>query len=127
MFLMPYIWAIDNSESLLEMQMSKLERSLKINKSYTDFMQKFDRLFDRELRCDSRQREFMRGVGGFDQIREPEYIRDIFKITKDIWLLCEGDMQHYPEAVRMAYQSYEKQGDFCKMSVLRNAVGGFVD
>ena len=90
------------------------------------FIEQFNELFDEELRITDKQKQWMNEVCGFDQIRNAEYIRKIFSITKDIWIQCEGDMNYYPEAVRQVYRQYDKRMEFDKMSILRTAVGAFV-
>ena len=114
-------------EDLYVMQMSEMERKIGIDKEYLKYMDRFNDLFHEKLEMDSSYRKFMNPFAGFDQIRSKKYIRDIARISKDIWIQSDGDMLHYPEAVRQIYWSYEKNGDFCKMSILREAVGAYVD
>lgn len=115
------------SENLHEAQFSGLEKSIELTQDYKIFMDRFCQLFDDEFKATKEQKDWMNGVSGFDQIRSAEYIKNIFQISKDIWLQCEGNMQRYPEAVRQVYRMYEKLLDFDKMSVLRTAVGAYVD
>lgn len=114
-------------KDLYVMQLSDAEKTLGAGKEYLEFMSEYNRLFDSKLRIDPAHRKYMDPFAGFDQIRSIEYIKNISKISKDIWMRSEGDMRCYPEAVRQVYRKYEKQNDFCKMSMLREATGAFVD
>lgn len=114
-------------EDLYLMVLSDMEREMGVDGEYLKFMESFNSHFHEELGAEPVYREFMNPFSGFDQIRSKEYIRNILKISKDIWMQSEGDMLRYPEAVRSVYQGYEKKGEFCKMSILRESVGAYVD
>lgn len=114
-------------EDLYIMQMAAMEKKIGVSKEYLQYMDSFRSLFHEKLETDPAHREFMNPFAGFDQIRSKEYIRDMAKISKDIWMQSDGDMLRYPEAVRQIYWCYEKNGDFRKMSILREAVGAYVD
>lgn len=114
-------------ENLYETQFSGFEKSIELTQDYKMFMEGFFQLFNDEFKVTKEQKAWTNGVSGFDQIRSAEYIKNIFQITKDIWLQCEGDMLRYPEAVRQVYRMYDMLLDIDKMSILRTAVGAYVD
>ena len=105
---------------------SELERKLQMVDEYA-FENSFRQIFTEELRNTVEQKKWMNSVTGFDQIKDKEYIWNIYEISKDIWMQCEGDLLRYPEAVRQIYFKYDKSLEFRKMAILRDAVGAYVD
>lgn len=115
------------NEDLFAMQLTDQERVIGITSEYVEFQKKFDQLFDAETHDKESQKKLLNPYAGFEQIKSKEEIRNILKISKDIWIQCDGNMRHYPEAVKRVYDRYEGQGDFHSMSMLREAVGGYLD
>ncbi len=97
-----------------------------MTEDYQRFQRDFHLLFDKELRNNKSQRDWMNEVGGFSQIRDKDYLHTIYEISKDIWMTCDGDLEKYPEAVREVYSLYDKNFEFDKMSILKEAVGAYL-
>ena len=116
---------INDNKTLNEKYLDDKERQIVLEDRL--FVEQFNTLFDEELRITDKQKQWLNEICGFDQIRDAEYVRKIFSITQDIWIQCEGDMYYYPEAVRQVYRQYDKKMEFDKMSILRTAVGAFVE
>lgn len=106
---------------------SATERRIQFNETYQIYESAFYDIFDSDLRIDKRHREWMDPVAGFSLVRSKKYIRCIFDIARDIWILCRRDGGQYREAVRQAYYIYYEQGNIEKMAVLRDAAGWYLD
>ena len=83
----------------------------------------FENIFNSSFSNGDTGREWMEEIAGFSNIRSPEYIKNIFQISKEIWLECNGNMRHYPDAVRSVYYRYLELGDFDKVAILLESVG----
>lgn len=118
---------ISNSSTNLEDQIHfDWEKEIQMTEDYLRFQRDFHLLFDKELRNNKSQRDWMNEVGGFSQIRDKDYLHTIYEISKDIWMTCDGDLEKYPEAVREVYSLYDKNFEFDKMSILKEAVGAYL-
>lgn len=118
---------ISDDGTIVEELHSDLERSVQLTDDYKNFSKEFYLLFNHELKNEKKQRNWMNGVAGFDKVRSAEYLRDVSKISKDIWNQCDGDMKKYPKSVKEVYDAYEKNFEFGKMAILRDAVGAYLD
>jgi len=119
---------ISDNQTIVEgLLKSTLERQIQLTDDYNAFGKKFYQLFDEKLKSTKAQKDWMNEVSGFDQIRDAEYIRRIFQISKDIWIQCEGNLEEYPEAVRQVYAQYNKHADIDNMWILKTAVGAYID
>lgn len=117
----------DNRTIAEEEWHSNLERSVQFTEDYKNFSKDFYLLFNHELKNERKQRKWMNGVAGFDKVRSAGYLRDVSKISKDIWNQCGGDMRKYPESVKEVYVAYEKNFEFGKMAILKDAVGAYLN
>lgn len=119
---------ISNDDTIIDGELKlDLEKKLQLTKDYKIFKEKFYILFDRKLKNTKEQKEWMSDVAGFNQVRDKEYIKRIFEISRDIWNMCRCDLKKYPEAVRKVYDFYEESYEFDKMAILKTAVGSYVD
>ncbi len=118
---------ISNNDTITDGELKlDLERKLQLTNDYKTFTKDFYILFDKELKIAEEQINWMNDVCGFNQIRDKEYIKDIFDISKDIWEMCKYDLQKYPEAIRKVYSTYDVNYIFNKMAILNEAVGSYV-
>lgn len=118
---------INNRKTIIDNQVrSDFERKLqRIDEEV--YEASFYTIFTKELKNTNEQKEWIKEVNGFDQIKSSEYIKKIFQISKDIWIQCEGDLFRYPEAIRIVYSLYARGFEWDKMSILKEAVGAYVD
>lgn len=119
---------INDDTSVFDMQFNNsLNLSIEKNKEYIEFEKGFDSLFSEIPQYREEQRRWLEPIAGYTQIKDKDYIRKIFEISKSIWELSEGKLRDYPSAVRKAYFQYNEKNDFEMMYILRKAVGSFLD
>ncbi len=119
---------IDDKKSLLDAQyQNKTERSIEKTEDYLRFEEEFYKLFDKTVKLDEKMKKWIDPVAGFSLCKDKEYIKQIFKISRDIWEMSGGNYRDYPDSVRRIYYKYNEEDDYEKMYILRRAVGSFLD
>ena len=103
------------------------ERSVHLTPELKEYEKKFSMVLSSEF-CDGEEaRVWMDDVAGFSFSRSPQYIKNIFEISKEIWLECEGNMRFYIDAVRHVYYKFLSTGELDKVKILLNSVGARIE
>lgn len=103
------------------------DRKIQISEEYFEYKKQFISIFDERLIHSKRQMIWANPLAGFDQIRNKEYVKCIFEISRDIWIQSKGFIKDYPKAVRDVFFHYYMKNDVEKMVILKQAVGGYID
>lgn len=104
-----------------------IQQKLQFSEEYNIFVDKFYDVFGSKEGNTDKQKEWLEGMNGFNLIRTPYYIKTMFEICKDISLKCNGKLEDYSEAVISTYKHYDKNNEFYKMTILKNALGNCIN
>ncbi len=120
---------INNSKSLPELEFEHNEELKKIElvDAYIKFEKDFYKIFTNKFQITQEHIDWMNPYAGFSEIRDKNYIQHIFSISKDIFMYYENNINDYPSAVREIYYKYAKEDRILEMSILKSAVGTFLD
>lgn len=105
---------------------SDIESKVQFGEIYQIYRQNFFKYYGNELCHSVMQGKWLEPYAGYGITRSPEYIRDIFDISKDILLECDGDLKHYPNAVKSVYRRYQECNDIDKISILVDSTGSYL-
>ncbi len=111
----------------LEFEGNNQIKDIQLGDAFKEFENGFKRLFNDEFILNKEQYNWLEPYAGFSRVRNKEYIKNIFNITRDIILRCEELNEDYPAAVRNVYYYYNKKDMIKEMIVLKSAVGGYID
>lgn len=118
---------ISNNQTIIDDEISDIaERQVQFDEYYRDYQKGFFEYYDSEFKCTSKQREWLNPYAGFGVKRSVNYMHNIFDISQDILIECEGNLDDYPEAVKRVYKQYNKKNDIDKMSILAEATGNYL-
>lgn len=120
---------IGNLKHIQEMEVAEKEdiKDLHLVAEYRSFEKRFSMVFTDSFTIKKEQYAWMEPYAGFSKIRDREYIKSIFNISKDIYDRCEKYDEEYPIAVRKTYYEYYNKDMIEKMIILKSAVGGYLD
>lgn len=117
---------ITNNTSIYDIEYGdSLMKKVQFDQKYKDYEHEFYDVVRTEFLCTERQKDWCRPYSGIGIKRSKDYIHNIFDISKDILLECEGKLDDYPRAVRTVYNRYVKEHDSDKMEILINATGNY--
>lgn len=124
-----YALYLNKKISLLKTEVTVTERVMNkvVDEEYCEYVETVENLLKNRFSETNHLKDELEDISGFSQTRSPEYIRNIFEISDDIMMLCDENINKYPEAVREQYRTYAINGEYRKMAILREAVGSYVD
>ena len=110
----------------LEFEGSELKK-IQLNNDYTVFERDFEHVISDDFSLNNRQYEWMEPFAGFSKIRDKDYIKKIFYISKAILERCVNNHDDYPAAVRNTYYDLYDKDMIEEMYIMKTATGGFLD
>ena len=114
----------DWGEKILD---SDLERSIQQQEDYYSYKKGFEYVFGDRPSINEQQIAWAEPLAGFDQIRTREYLKNVFDISKDIWIESDGLQKNYSESVKSVFYKYYTEREFNRMRIMKEAVGGYLD
>lgn len=119
---------ITNNETISDSEFQEeYEKKLQFTEEYKYFCDEFYEAITSEIKISDRQKMWCNPYAGLDYKRTPEYIKNIFDISKDILSDCGGEQFRYANAVRNVYNRYWNDGEFEKMEILKEATGTYLN
>lgn len=104
-----------------------IERQIQFSNDYWNYINTFKEVFGTELNMNKEKKEWANIMGGYNNIRTSQYLKSVFDITEELFIESQGREDMYPQAVRAVYETYYKKRDFWKMTILKDAVGNYLD